>query len=156
MNWEAVGAIGEIVGAIAVIASLVYLGIQIRHQNVESRIASVHEVLEGFRTEISAFRNFELAQLLGKGSVEFEALSDTEKIQFVAMAQGPLRFWEEAFHQYKANRLSSPLWNGIQAQMRDFISVHGLQKVWKLREHTYSEEFRDYVANLEPGTYRIK
>jgi hypothetical protein len=30
MNWEAVGAIAELLGAIGVIASLVYLAIQIR------------------------------------------------------------------------------------------------------------------------------
>ena len=30
MNWEAIGAIGEIVGAIAVVVSLMYLAIQIR------------------------------------------------------------------------------------------------------------------------------
>lgn len=156
MNWEAIGAIGEIIGATAVIVSLAYLGIQIRNQNVESRIASVHDVLEGFRTEISAFRRPELAELLGKGSASYEALTDTEKIQFVAMIQGPLRFWEEAYHHYKANRLGPQMWNGIDAQMRDFISMDGLQKVWELREHTYSEEFRAYVAKIELGTYRIK
>ena len=30
LNWEAIGALGEIVGAVAVIATLVYLAIQIR------------------------------------------------------------------------------------------------------------------------------
>jgi hypothetical protein len=156
MNWEAIGAIGEIIGAIAVIVSLAYLGIQFRNQNIESRIASIHEVLVGFRREIAAFRDPEMAALLAKGSVHFEELSDTEKIQFVAMIQGPLRFWEEAYHQHKAGRLSTPLWNGIQEQMRDFMSMAGLQRVWELREHTYSDEFRDYVSNIDLGAYRIK
>ena len=155
MNWEAIGAIGEIIGASAVIASLAYLAIQIRNQNVESRVASIHDVLAGFRTEIAAFRNPELAGLLSKGSANFEALSDTEKIQFVAMIQGPLRFWEEAYYQHKANRLSEQLWSGIHAQMRDFISTNGIQKVWNLREHTFSDEFRDYVANIELGDYSV-
>ena len=35
MNWEAIGAVGEIVGAIAVIATLAYLAIQVR-QNTNS------------------------------------------------------------------------------------------------------------------------
>ena len=30
MNWEAIGAIGEVLGALAVIGSLVYLALQIR------------------------------------------------------------------------------------------------------------------------------
>ena len=50
MNWEAIGAIGEIVGAIAVIATLFYLSIQIRQNatattrsNEYAQAASVHE-----------------------------------------------------------------------------------------------------------------
>ena len=35
MNWEAIGATGEVVGAVAVFATLVYLAIQIR-QNTAS------------------------------------------------------------------------------------------------------------------------
>lgn len=38
MNWEAIGAVGELVGALAVVASLVYLALQIRHS---ARLAQV-------------------------------------------------------------------------------------------------------------------
>ena len=31
MNWEATGAIGEVVGAVGVIITLVYVAIQVRH-----------------------------------------------------------------------------------------------------------------------------
>ena len=31
MNWEAIGAVAEIIGAAAVMISLVYLAVQIRH-----------------------------------------------------------------------------------------------------------------------------
>ena len=39
MNWEIAGAIGEIVGAMAVVLSLVYLAAQIRVQTRESKLA---------------------------------------------------------------------------------------------------------------------
>jgi hypothetical protein len=38
MNWDAVGAIGEIIGAVAVIAALIYLAIQIREGARASRL----------------------------------------------------------------------------------------------------------------------
>jgi hypothetical protein len=53
MNWDAIGAIGEIIGASAVVVSLVYLATQIRVQNTESRIAGNHAILEGFRNSIA-------------------------------------------------------------------------------------------------------
>ena len=52
MNWEALGAIGEIVGAIAVIATLGYLAVQIRH-NSRSVEASTRVSVGQARREVS-------------------------------------------------------------------------------------------------------
>lgn len=41
MTWEAAGALGEIIGAIAVIATLVYLTIQVRESVRASRAVAV-------------------------------------------------------------------------------------------------------------------
>ena len=43
MNWDAIGAIGEAVGALGVIASLGYLAIQIRAQNRESQVEATSD-----------------------------------------------------------------------------------------------------------------
>ena len=37
INWEAVGAVGEIMGAVAVVATLFYLAIQIRRSTAQAR-----------------------------------------------------------------------------------------------------------------------
>jgi len=42
MNWEALGAIGEMVAAGGVIFSLVYLAVQIRNQSKESRLGAIN------------------------------------------------------------------------------------------------------------------
>ena len=44
MSWDALGAIAELVGATAVIASLLYLGVQIRASNKQSRAQTFHLV----------------------------------------------------------------------------------------------------------------
>ena len=55
MNWEAIGAVGEIVGAVAVVGTLFYLAIQIRQNNrvVEEnsrqlRLGEVDATLQSF------------------------------------------------------------------------------------------------------------
>ena len=45
MNWEAIGAIGEITGALAVVVTLVYLSFQLRHNTYATR-ASTAQALE--------------------------------------------------------------------------------------------------------------
>ena len=49
MNWDAIGAIGEIVGALAVLATLIYLAIQVRQNSVLQR-AQTHQQLAHDRT----------------------------------------------------------------------------------------------------------
>ena len=51
MNWEAIGAVGEVGGAIAVVATLVYLAAQIRH-SAESNLASTQF---GIQSEFNRF-----------------------------------------------------------------------------------------------------
>ncbi len=41
MNWEAVGAIGETVGAVGVIITLIYLATQLRQNTLALRVASI-------------------------------------------------------------------------------------------------------------------
>ena len=43
MSWDAFGAMGELVGALAVLASLIYLARQIRHSMESNRISNYHE-----------------------------------------------------------------------------------------------------------------
>ena len=44
MNWEIAGAIGEIVGGVAVIVSLIYLSLQIRSTNRQVRTESIYNM----------------------------------------------------------------------------------------------------------------
>jgi hypothetical protein len=43
MNWDAIGAIGEIVGALAVLVTLIYLAVQIRHAKKQIELNGIQE-----------------------------------------------------------------------------------------------------------------
>ena len=44
VNWDAIGAVGEILGALAVFASLMYLAAQIRDRNKQARASAFQEI----------------------------------------------------------------------------------------------------------------
>ena len=48
MNWEAIGAIGEILGAATVLVTLLYLAIQIRQTNDISRFSTLKDLMNSF------------------------------------------------------------------------------------------------------------
>ena len=49
MNWSAIGAIGELTGALAVVVTLLYLAAQIKHARADSRKALSQARVEGIR-----------------------------------------------------------------------------------------------------------
>ena len=90
MTIQEWGAIGEIIGGIAVVASLVYLAIQIR-QNTRQLSESMKAMeLAAFERNVSSgnrvremfILNKDITELYQQGLKDYAALSDQEKIRF--------------------------------------------------------------------------
>lgn len=157
MNWEAIGALGEIVGAAAVVVSLIYLAIQIRGQNSEARIAGMHAVSQGFRDGIGSLAEIpHVARIWIKSNEDLNSLTDEELVQMFAVAQRNFRVWEEAFRLHRHGRLDEDIWDGITKQYTSFLAHKGFSYVWKFRRPFYSRQFRKFVDELPASDYKIR
>ena len=156
MNWDAIGAVGEVFGAVAVVISLLYLAAQVRTQNRESRLAAAHEMLAGYRETATAFQNPETARVFAKANADFESLTDQETLQLLGMVLPVLRLWEEAFHQNLDGRLDGMMWVNFTKVFEDTLGSTAAEKVWKLRENGFSDPFRKYVNAVESKGWKIK
>jgi len=157
MNWDAIGAVGEILGASAVVVSLIYLAAQIRVQNREARSAAMHEITVGFRDGMATVAaDPELPKLILRANDDFDALADDEAIRIVATIQRMLRVWEEAFIQHQDGRLDSRIWNTMVRQYASFLSMPSFQRVWELRRQFFDDEFRTFVDELRRTEYRFR
>ena len=76
MNWEALGAIGEILGAVTVLITLAYLAAQVR-QNIYSVSASIYEAAMSSLNEVNSFVgiNAEPSSIVRRGNVDPESLT---------------------------------------------------------------------------------
>ena len=101
MNWEAIGAVGEIVGALGVIATLLYLSRQVRRSDETARAESLRVLLDGHRDRsvVHGFASPEVSDLLAKGLTDFKSLSASEKRQFFFL------FSEQVFQTQQAMQL---------------------------------------------------
>ena len=156
MNWEAIGAVGEIFGASAVVLSLIYLGVQIRNQNTEARAAAVHEIAEGFRDIVLPYVDPDFAQVFVRANEDSGALTDAERVQIISAGQRMLRLWEEAYYQHVAGRLDERLWHSIVRQYSAFLSAGSFTRVWALRRDFYTESFCEFVDNVQKRAFETK
>ena len=91
MNWEALGAIGELVGAAAVLATLVYLALQMRQNTRAVRIAARTTLQEAFSSVGDLLAHSpQLAELYLKGCMDYRALSRTDRLRFSGILQNYL------------------------------------------------------------------
>ncbi len=81
MNWDAAGALGEIIGATAVVVTVIYLAIQIRAARVDSASAATYSVVEGFsRWRSTILENTDIAEAITKANRR-ESLTEREQLQ---------------------------------------------------------------------------
>jgi hypothetical protein len=153
VNWDAIGAMGEIVGAAAVVASLVYLAAQIRNQNRESRMSSMHDILVGYRDGLAVISAGDMADLLVKAIDDYESLTRPEMMRLIASASSQYRLWEEAYLLYESGYLEKRNWETMLRQFNGYHSVRPFFEVWETRKHYFDNEFRDFVDSLDPVDY---
>jgi heme/copper-type cytochrome/quinol oxidase subunit 1 len=85
MNWEMISAIGQMLGAIGVIISIVYLAAQIRNQNKESQRQAMH-VLTTHWSDLNRtlVENPEMTVLWLRALRSFDDLDAESKLRFGA------------------------------------------------------------------------
>jgi hypothetical protein len=110
MTLQDLGSLGEVVGATATVATLIYLAIQIRANPNAVRSAAaqtVHEALATWYRTLAA--DADLSQLVTNGLRELPSLSETEKARFVATFMAFLSCSQDAFIKWREGSLSPAL-----------------------------------------------
>src|SRR5205085_7874610 len=112
MNWEMLSAIGQVVAAIGVIPSLVYLAVQVREQNKERRRAGIN-ILTAQWSELvkTAQDSRDFAVLFLQGIRSFQELDAPDKLRFSAFFTRFTRNCEGMFIYYRDGVLDKTLWD---------------------------------------------
>ena len=157
MNWDSVDAVAELVGATGVIASLFYLGTQIRQNTRSVRSSSYHAVvtnLSGLSGTIG--RDEAMTDVLFRGASDFDALSDTEQYQFSLTMISLFRSYEDIFYQYRQEMIDESVWTGWSHSMRRQFWRPGTQVWWPSWREDCHRDFCDFLeASTPPATQLI-
>src|SRR5919204_1023116 len=138
----------QIIGALAVVASLFYVAHQIRQNTNAVRSAAAQSVHEHFASWYSVFTtDAELSQLAVKGLRDYSSLDEVEKARFIATYMGFLSYSQNAFLKWREGSLARPLWMGWELVIMNLICSPGGRAFWKERGYMFGEEFRRYIEH---------
>jgi hypothetical protein len=143
LEW---GALGELIGGIAIIVSLIYVGAQIKQNTKATTIATsqdfihMHSELTSHISDRQEFRDIYWRGLQGLSN-----LQDSETAAFIAWMIQTFRAWEAFWFQWQEGVFDDRLWRGWRAQFCDLFGHVGAREAWSLRRHQLSDEFQEYV-----------
>ena len=142
MNWEAIGAIGEIIGAVAVIATLIYLAVQVRYAKHQLEINGIYSRAQTSVASLSPIVN-------------------DPKMASLILEAGHPRFGDSGLEPVDAQRVGAwcHMWMQIEQAnhhmlpegthdelLRFFLSIPAYVEFWDKNKNMYDKEF---VARME-------
>ncbi len=151
MNIMELGAIGELVGAIAVVVTLGYLARQIRVSANSTRyLATQSMVANQAEANYLLSTHKELVELF-QDAGEDRGFSSASAVDQVRMSTFMVGFYLQndfAYHQFLNGQLEESMWRRMEKDIPVYLSVPGLAEWWSRDKSRFTPEFAAFVDRL--------
>jgi hypothetical protein len=145
MTLEEIFYASQSVASIAVVGSLIYLGLQVRGADRSQRaIMQQGRADRTSRASLTAARP-ELARVWEKGMAGDPSLTREEVTQWLLMCRAAFLSGEDSFLQYRAGALDQAAFESYCSGVRAYMSRIGFRAAWKLSAAQFGKDFREFV-----------
>jgi hypothetical protein len=142
MNWQMLGAIGQLAAVLVGIPSIIYLAIQIRAQTKERRVSAVNALTVQWGDMTNALHDSaELSEIYLRGAQSFIDLDPVAKLRFSAFFNRFVNYFEAMYFAHRDGILTGSAWAKVERTMGDLVACPGVQQWWEVRRHWHTEEF---------------
>jgi hypothetical protein len=146
MDLDQLGNLGEFVSGVAVVASLIYVAIQIRQNTRATQAATLQEVSRDMREQFSPKPlEHEASRKISCG----EKLTFEERWAWNQYTMNTFRMYENQWFQYRQGALDAQLFRGYQNHIYLTMDLPGAEAFWEsTRTAFFHPEFVTHVEEL--------
>lgn len=153
MNWEAIGAIGEVAGAIGVIVTLLYLSIQVRQNSKMMKANSKQSISDASQQLI--YRMADEADVMEKLLFNDDAnVTPVERRKAWFLCRAMLRGYESQIYQHEVGLLDDAEWNYLKRVILESTSYPGFDSLWPELSGVVSDSLRSIIENERKSVAR--
>ena len=152
MDIMELGAIGELVGGLAVIGSLIYVGMQVRQSNQLNRAESVRSFVRDHVALLREAGDPAFTDVLRRASVDFDGLSKTDqtRVHVWLLSQCWLSFGNNLVDPQRKSPFTS-ISDGVTAHL---VRAPGFSQWWNTSKPligALAQEYVDRIDDLSPS-----
>ena len=151
MNWEAIGAIGEVVGAVAVIVSILYLAAQVRQGAADIR-ANIISTLHTTEVDLIIAPAADTVLALGIEKAHTGGtLTDEERAQYSMWIYGCLVHFQQVKIEYDRLKVDDDLYDAELIRLTGMLRPELSKAVYRILQDRFTQSFRDFVEQSFGG-----
>ncbi len=152
LKLSEMASVAEIIGAFAIVISLVYVGVQLTQNTKGIRAQSYYNVLSGKNAlyrELAA--DEDLFKILSQGLTAdppFSSISEGTRAHLIFYVF--MNEFETTYLLYKADAVEEDIWLRDRAQLAGMIGFPGMIDWWNLAKQYFHKDYVAEVAATEP------
>ena len=140
------GNLGEFVGALGVVISLIYLARQMRQNTTSARAASFNSMTENsIRLLEGIFPDTEFAEFLHRAQSDQSELTPAELIQWDSYMTAVFRHFGNLVYQYRVGSLDQQMWEAYQRSLKEHLRTPAWRIWYEGNSHVFSTSLTQQV-----------
>jgi hypothetical protein len=148
VTLEDIFYISQSIASVAVVGSLIYVGLQVRHAQRSQRGLMQQARADRTSTGSMTAAGSELSRIWMKGGAGDADLTPVECTQWLLMARASFLSGEDSLLQYRAGFLSKATYNSYVAGARFYMAKPGFRAAWKMQRASFGPEFRAFADRI--------
>jgi hypothetical protein len=140
---EALGNIGDFLGGIGVVVTLLYLAAQIRQNTKMMRGAARQQLTLASQDNVYHWAEYAPAAVAAFSSGEQDPV---DRFRVSQLCRAMFRGWENYAYQHRIGLLDASEWEAMHVNMRRMFRIPVVAESWKRARDEFSG---DFVAELE-------
>ncbi len=143
---EALGNIGDFLGGIGVVITLIYLAGQIRQNTRSIRTSAFQAAQRDIADKLDGLSNDpELIRIYFDGNHRFESFSKEDRRRYAAFMTGWLRRYETLLYQTRLGNIDREQWEGVLTELRTAFKYSGARAWWAQANGAFNRDLREFV-----------
>jgi hypothetical protein len=148
-DLQTLANIGEIVGAVTVVLSLIYLAVQIRQSTQAQRTENYSRALDRLAAMQSSMgQDDEFSLIFSTGAVDTNTLTPRQRLRFTWFLYEAFGAFEFMFHASKTDAIPEEVWRRWSAAVAWWLTFPGVQTWWASRPIPFTDSFTSFVESL--------
>jgi hypothetical protein len=149
MTWALAANVANVVEAIAVVISLIFIGRQLKQQTNLTKFGNVQTLVElSSPMMLALLQDERLTEIWATGRDRYDSFTALQQQRYRHLLDWWLTYYENIFQQRRCGLLDESMYEAWTSDLTSFIRRRNLARHWHDIEHLYEARFRAHVSDL--------